>query len=112
VNRQRLRTWAIVLRWWWSDVRLLFARTFQEFVDDHCSDIAAGLSYYVLFSIFPLVILAVSVTGVLLKDEALRGRVIHDLLAALPLTPGAGQRELQQVIEGVVRAPKAAGTRR
>ena len=39
-------------------------RTFAEFSDDQCTDLAAGLTYYAVLSIFPAAIAVVSLLGV------------------------------------------------
>lgn len=46
------RTWKFVLR-----------RTFREFSDDQCTDLAAALTYYAVLSIFPGMIALISVLG-------------------------------------------------
>ena len=86
-----------------GDVRLLFRRTAQEFLDDHCTQLAAGIAYYVLFSIFPLAILLVSISGLLLTDDRLRADVVDEIFRSLPLSEGEGRDDL---------APRAVASRR
>jgi uncharacterized BrkB/YihY/UPF0761 family membrane protein len=40
---------------------LLAKRSVQEFLDDNCTQMAAAISYYVLFSVFPLLIFLVGI---------------------------------------------------
>ena len=69
----RWRRWIVMhVGWWRSDLWLLAKRSVHEFMDDHCPQLAASMSYYVFFSLFPLAILVVSVVGVLLTDDGLR----------------------------------------
>ncbi|MEE9276906.1 MAG: YihY/virulence factor BrkB family protein [Dehalococcoidia bacterium] len=101
--------WALHLHWWWGDVRLLFRRTFSEFGDDHCTQLAASISYYVLFSIFPLAILFVSVSGLILTDNSIRDDVVDQLFDALPLSEDEGRADLESAIDGVATGFSAVG---
>jgi len=47
-------------------LRLLVVRSIAEFADDNCTQMAAAISYYVLFSLFPLLIFLVGVLGIVL----------------------------------------------
>jgi uncharacterized BrkB/YihY/UPF0761 family membrane protein len=74
--RRALRRFWLTLRVLEADVRLALGRTFEEYVDDQCSELAAAISYYVLLSVFPLSVLVVSLSGKLLAhDDALRGHL-------------------------------------
>ena len=92
--------WAVHLRWWAGDAKLLFRRTFSEFSDDHCTQLAAGISYYVLFSIFPLAILVVSISGLILTNDDLRRDVVGELFEILPLD-AEGEGDLEDAIDSV-----------
>lgn len=93
----------------WVEVRLLVSRTLREYLDDNCPDLAAGISYYVLFSVFPLAILAVSVAGAVLEDPALREGAVRWVLSTLPLVPGTARGEISAVLEGVARGATVSG---
>lgn len=62
------RTWRYVAR-----------RTWREFNDDHCTDLAAALTYYAVLAIFPAAIVLVSVLGVV--DRA--GQAVDAVLDVL-----------------------------
>jgi membrane protein len=74
-----------------------------DFFRDGCPQRAASISFYALFSIFPLAILSVAVLGLVLNDDAARTRVISFLLDNLPLTEDGGRRQLQRLLEQVTR---------
>ncbi|MFW6074841.1 MAG: YhjD/YihY/BrkB family envelope integrity protein, partial [Chloroflexota bacterium] len=94
--------WIIVhARWWWQDLRLLATRSLHEFVDDRCTQIAASISYYVFFSIFPLIIFLVTAFGQVLRNDDVKDRVIDVLIETLPLAPDGARDELQSVLDGV-----------
>lgn len=89
------------LRLTWEDVKILAQRAVQEFAEDRCTQIAASISYYVFFSIFPLSIFLVTVFGQVLRNDDIKDRVVDALMDVVPLTPGEGRAELEQVLEGV-----------
>ena len=91
------------------DARTLGKRTVAEFFDDHCTQLAASMSYYILFSIFPLAILLVSIAGLILTDDALRDRVVDALLEALPVSSGAAREDLEGLIDPIAHGRSAVG---
>ena len=101
--------WAVHLRWWWSDATLLVRRSVQEFLDDRCTYLAAGISYYALFSIFPFVILFVSISGLVLQNEGLREELIAELTEALPLSEDEGRDNIEELVDGVATSLSALG---
>ena len=50
----------------------LLVRTFQEFSDDDGMHMAAGVAYYALFSLFPLLLGLVAVTGFFIESESVQ----------------------------------------
>ena len=46
---------------------------------------AAAISYFALLSIFPFLLLALAIFGMVLRDEQLQGRVLTEIVAALPI---------------------------
>lgn len=58
----------------------------RKFVDDRGSNLSALIAYYAFFSIFPLLLVFVSVLGFLLQDDpALREEVVDSALAGIPV---------------------------
>jgi len=62
--------------------------------------LSAAVAYYVLLSLFPLVLVLVSVAGVVLTDPSTRQDFVDALTEALPLTE-AGADSLDSVVRGV-----------
>jgi membrane protein len=89
------------LTWLWNDLVLTARRTRQEFVDDRCTQIAASISYYVFFSIFPLTIFLVTVFGQLLRDDNVKEQVLETLLDIVPLAQDGGREQLESTLNGV-----------
>ena len=74
-----------------------------DFFRDGMPQRAAAISFYALFSIFPLAILCVAVLGLVVNDDQARTRVIGFLLDNLPLTEDGGRRQLENLLTQVTR---------
>ena len=83
-------------------------RAVEDLFRDRCPQYAASISFHVLFSLFPLTIVLVSVFGLVLQDEELRQRVISELLDVLPVSE-EGQANVQSSIEGIASPLSAIG---
>ena len=101
--------WAVNARWWWRDIRVLVRETVREFGADQCPQLAAGISYYVLFSIFPLALLFLAISGLVLVNESLREDLVNSLFDALPLSEGEGREDLESAISGLSTGISVAG---
>lgn len=91
----------IRLKWCWEDVLLTGRRAARQYADHRCTQIAAGISYYVFFSIFPLTIFVVTVLGQLLRDDDIKADVVDTILEVLPLAPVDGHDQLTNILNGV-----------
>ena len=60
-----------------------------EFLDDKALRLSAALSYYSIFSLAPLLIIAISVAGLVYGEDAAKG-MIDDELASIMGAPAAG----------------------
>jgi membrane protein len=83
-------------------------RAVEDLFRDRCPQYAASIAYRVLFSLFPLTILLVSIFGLVLTDDDLRERVIEELIALLPVSP-EGELDVQRSIEGIATPLSAIG---
>ena len=90
-------------------IRALAARSAGEFFEDGCPQRAAAISYYSLFALFPLAILAVVAFGIVISRADARTQVIRFLLDNLPLQRGAGRADLEQLLRGVTRNSATLG---
>jgi membrane protein len=82
-------------------VILLARRSVEEFVEDDCTQMAAAISYYVLFSLFPLLIFLVGVMGLLLQNSDLQQEIIDGVLDLIPLTETEGRGDVTDAVRGV-----------
>jgi membrane protein len=66
-----------------------------------CSLLAAGISYYVLFSIFPLLIFSVGIVGIVLQDKGLQEDLVNAVMNNIPLTETQGRDDVTEAIRSV-----------
>ncbi len=78
-------------------------QTYFGFTRDNCTQLAAAISYYVLFSILPLAILVVSIFGIFLNSGDLRNAIVDRVLDALPLTQTEGRTSVNNALDNVNR---------
>ncbi|RYD85253.1 MAG: YihY/virulence factor BrkB family protein [Verrucomicrobiaceae bacterium] len=57
----------------------LFKQTGMEWVDDKASRLSAALAYYSIFSIAPLLVIAISIAGQVLGQDAVSGQLYEEL---------------------------------
>jgi membrane protein len=62
---------------------------------------AAAISYYALFSLFPLLIFMVSMFGIFLQSGSLQKDLIDKVLEFIPLTSDKGRNEVTNAIDAV-----------
>ncbi len=60
-------------------IRDLIKETFSEWSDDKASRLAAALSYYTIFSIAPLLIIAIGVAGLVFGHDAAMNQVVGQI---------------------------------
>jgi len=89
---------------------ILTKHTYLGFGRDDCLQLAAAISYYVLFSIVPLAIFTISILGFVLNSEHIRTEIVDRVLDIVPLTQTEGRSAVEQALENVnrVSGPVAA----
>ncbi len=68
---------------WRVPLRIL-GRALTNFIDDGGSRMAAAISYYALFSLFPITLLAVSIFGIVLRAPGVQEQVLNAIITFLP----------------------------
>lgn len=91
-----------------SRLWLLARRSLREFRDDHCQQMAAAISYHLLFSLFPLAIAAVGAIGLVTRDPNTRDDVVDAVLGVVPLS-ASGQDKLHTLLTSVSGGSGALG---
>lgn len=67
----------------WRNIWSLLKETVDEWQRDKVGQMAAALAYYTLFSIAPLLVIAVAVAGAVFGQEAARGEVVAQIQGLL-----------------------------
>jgi membrane protein len=60
-------------------VVFVFKETFNEFIEDNVLKLSAALSYYTIFSLPPLLIIIISITGFFFGGDAVRGELFGQI---------------------------------
>ena len=87
---------------------VLAYRAVKGFFDDGCSQRAAAISYYVLFSLFPLVIFSVGILGLVLKDQQLQTDLVDAIMDNIPLSQDEGRDDVTSTLENVASSRSGA----
>lgn len=77
----------------------LVVRTTQKFLRDRCTQMAAAISFFALFSIFPLALAAISILGFVLKSQDLESRLIDAIGNLIPVSSDFITSAIRGVIE-------------
>ncbi|MFZ5476963.1 MAG: YihY/virulence factor BrkB family protein [Myxococcota bacterium] len=75
---------------WWD----MLKTTWREFSDDHAERIGAALAYYTVFSVAPIVVIAVVVAGAVFGEDAARGEMSRQLVGLLGPTAARGVEDI------------------
>ena len=74
----------------------VLGKAVNAWIDDHAQSMGAALSYYTVFSVAPLLLIAISVAGLVFGQDAAQGAVV-DQLQGLIGQPGA------EAIQGLLK---------
>ncbi|MEP6505758.1 MAG: YhjD/YihY/BrkB family envelope integrity protein, partial [Betaproteobacteria bacterium] len=72
----------------------------NAWIDDHAQSMGAALSYYTVFSIAPLLLIAISVAGLVFGQDAARGAVVEQLQG---LIGESGAEAIQGLLKNVAK---------
>lgn len=82
----------------------LCIESFKRWNDDYAQSMGAALAYYAMFSIAPLLLIVISVTGIFFGPEAIRGEIFSQLRG---LMGDDGALAVQQLLESVSQPEKS-----
>ena len=89
-------------------VKTLFQRSAAEYVRDDCGALAASISYYTLFSLFPLLIVVVAIAGLLIQDRGVQQDIVDEVLKNIPLNEGEGRDSVTNAVRDVAGTASGA----
>jgi len=76
----------------------LLKGTFSGFINDNAIKLSAALSYYTIFSLAPLLIIIISLSGIFFGDEAVSGRIFGQISG---LVGSEAALQIQEIIKNV-----------
>jgi membrane protein len=79
-------------------VLYLIKETFSEFMEDNVMKLSAALSYYTIFSLPPLLIILISLSGIFFGEEAVRGTLFGQING---LVGNEAALQIQEAIKNV-----------
>ena len=82
-------------------LHVLLVRSIQEFYSDGCTRLAAAISYYVLFSMFPLLIFSAGTLGLFLTDTRLQQELVDAVMDYVPLDQREGREDVAKAVGDV-----------
>jgi len=89
-------------------VKTLFQRSAAEYVRDDCGALAASISYYTLFALFPLLIFVVAIAGLLIQDRGVQQDIVDEVLKNIPLNEGEGRDSVANAVRDVAGTASGA----
>ncbi len=84
----------------------LFKETVDEWNKDKASRLAAALAYYTVFSLSPLLIIAIAIAGAIFGEEAARGEIVGQIQG---LVGKDGAEFIQTAIESAAKPTEGGG---
>jgi membrane protein len=70
----------------------------KRFGETRAPEAAAGMAYYALLSLFPLLLVLVAVSGFFLRQEQARQEVVSFITQAIPISEGLITRNIEQIL--------------
>jgi len=83
-----------------TEIPGLLKQTASDWSEDKASRLAAALAYYTIFSLAPLLIIAIAVAGAVFGDEAARGQIEAQLGG---MVGPSGAKAIQDMIQNASR---------
>ena len=80
-------------------VAVLSWRVFKELGDDDATHLAAGVAYYAMFSLFPLLLGLLAIGGMVLASETQQQEFLNFVTANLPGSQGFVEDNIQEIVQ-------------
>lgn len=78
----------------------LIWNTGKKYFADNCPQLAAAITYYVIFSLFPLLIFIAGIVGLFL-DADTQSTIVNDVLKEIPLNQGEGRSTVEDAVQAL-----------
>jgi membrane protein len=83
----------------------ILKQTFWEWLEDQAPTLGAALAYYTVFSLAPLLIIAISIAGLVLGKEAAQGQIFEELRGLLGTESG---KAVQDIVKSASAEPSTS----
>lgn len=80
----------------------------KGFSRHYCTQLAAAISYHVLFSIVPLAIVIASIAALVLQNQSLQDQLVNRLVEELPVSV-EGAADVKSIVSGAATPASAVG---
>jgi membrane protein len=87
----------------------VLVRSVQKFYSDNSTQIASAISYYVLLSIFPLLIFIVSMIGIFLTNSDFQYQLIGEVVRSVPSAGNPENNILIKALQSVTEVSSVPG---
>jgi membrane protein len=84
----------------WRTALTIASRSVVSFSEDRGTQLAAGVSYFALLSMVPIIIVTVSIFGLVLRNEGVKQDVLDGLIETLPITSVELERQINDLADG------------
>lgn len=95
----RFKTWLSRSPITQNPVTVLGWRVAREMVDDEATHLAAGVAYYALFSLFPLILGLLAIGGTALTSEELKQQFLGFVTASLPGSEAIVEENVGELVQ-------------
>jgi membrane protein len=79
-----------------KEILQLFKTSADAWVDDKASMMGASLAYYTVFSVTPLLVIAIAISGLVFGKDAARGEIVHSISGLVGKQGGEAIQSLLQ----------------
>jgi len=78
----------------------MMKQAINEFLTDNCNQLAAAISYYLLLSLFPLALAAISILSYFSRSANVEAKVVEVITTVLPVSPDFVSVTTRDVLPG------------
>jgi membrane protein len=89
-------------------IKTLLQRAAGEYLRDDCGQLAAAISYFTIFAVFPLLIFVVAISALVIQDPGVQEDIVDEVLNNIPLSEGEGRDSVRDAVQGVGEAGEGA----
>jgi membrane protein len=79
-----------------NEILALLKKTASDWMEDQAPTLGAALAYYTVFSLAPLLIIAIAIAGLVFGREAAQGQIFDQLKGLLGEASGKAMQEMVQ----------------